>query len=477
MTTSGKTSRAVRSAILGVGLFLASVTPIRAQAAPRGAGAPAVAKPPTPPAPAAPAYVGSGACKNCHAAAVDAWSKSAHGKSLTKDGLPAELNACEACHGPAGAHVASPGTRKLRVINADDPKAANAVCGTCHFKNEASKAPAEWQNIPGRYFAGSQHGRKNLACVSCHTGHPNGNDKQLIKPAPQLCLGCHAKVLESSPGKTAAYTHSPVAKGQCLTCHDPHGTPDHNMVIPDVQQKCIQCHDPKTPAILTAHQGYPIAESKCAQCHDPHSHNQKASLVKTKAHMPFKQGKCEICHTKPVTGQPIGLVKPANELCMTCHPASVITPAGEHAHVPAKEGLCTTCHDPHVSNQKALMKARPAYTCFTCHSKIETDTVAEHRHKVLDTDLDCMMCHKPHSSPQPKLLVDDEISMCGKCHKHSFSHPIGKKADGTIVLNPINGDPMTCSSCHDIHGSKFEAMTIADKSRDLCILCHTGVAS
>jgi predicted CXXCH cytochrome family protein len=213
MKNSGRTNRAIGGAVVGVSLFLASVTLVRAQDAPGNA---AVA--PAKPAPSSmPSYVGSDACKKCHAAAVQAWSTSAHGKSLTKEGLPANLNACEACHGPASAHVESPGLKKFRPISADDPKIANAVCGTCHFKDEASKAPAEWQNIQGGYFARSMHGRKDLACVSCHKGHPNGNDKQLIKPASDLCLRCHPGVLESSPGKKAAYTHSPVAQGQCLT--------------------------------------------------------------------------------------------------------------------------------------------------------------------------------------------------------------------------------------------------------------------
>lgn len=460
---------------MGVGLFLTSATLIRAQVKPAPPAAPPAAPTAQPVQPAPPAYVGSDACKQCHPTAVAAWTPSAHGKALTADGLPAELNACEACHGPASAHVQSLGRKQLRPITADDPKVANGICGTCHFKSEASKARGEWQNLSGDYYSRSMHGRKNLACVECHTGHPNGNDKQLIKPAPQLCLGCHAKVLESSPGKKAAYTHAPVAGGKCLTCHDPHGSPDHNMVVPDVQKACLTCHDIKGPAILAAHKGYPIADSKCAQCHDPHSHNKGANLVKTQQHMPFKQGKCELCHTKPVAGQPTGLVKPANELCFTCHPASKITPAGEHAHLPAKEGLCTTCHDPHVSNRKALMRTRPAYACFTCHSKTEIATVADHRHKVLENDLDCMMCHKPHSSAQASLLVAEEAPMCGTCHKHSFSHPIAKRADGTVILNPTTGTVMTCSSCHDIHGSKFEALTIADKSRGLCIICHNAV--
>jgi predicted CXXCH cytochrome family protein len=280
-------------------------------------------------------------------------------------------------------------------------------------------------------------------------------------------------VLESAPGKKAAYTHSPVGQGQCLLCHDPHGTPDRGMARPDMHKICQGCHDVGDAKISAAHQGYPIADSKCTLCHDPHSHDRDAAMIRGKQHMPFKQGKCDLCHSKPAPGQPAGLVKPAKELCFGCHPASVTTPYKENAHLPVKEGLCMTCHSPHVSSENSLLKARPVNLCFTCHSKIEDATVAEHRHKIRDTTMNCMLCHKPHSSSQEKLLVKDQMALCGQCHKHSFSHPMAKKADGSVVNDPTTGKLLVCSSCHEVHGAKFDSMTKGDKSKELCVRCHS----
>ncbi len=426
------------------------------------------------PAPVA-KYVGSAACKACHKKLCEPWPESVHGKALTQDSLPAEIKGCEACHGPASIHISSAGKTKPSIPKADEPKTANAVCGACHFQSESSKAPKEWQNIAGRAFARSTHGRKNLACVSCHVGHANGNDKQLAKPSPDLCLGCHAALLESSPGKKAPYTHAPVVKGLCLKCHDPHGSSNSNLVLQNVEKVCVECHDVKDAKLLTAHKGYPVADAKCADCHDPHSHDQKTHLVKVNQHSPFIKGKCETCHTKPTPEQPIGLVKPVKELCLMCHPASKMTPETENAHPPVKQGMCTACHNPHVSSEKALMKAKLAYVCFTCHSKVSDATVAENRHKVLDAALNCMLCHKPHSSVEQKLLKKKETALCGQCHKHGFSHPIEKDKDGKPVLDPTNGKVMICSSCHDVHGGKFEMLTKADKSRELCVMCHDKV--
>ncbi|OFX16003.1 MAG: hypothetical protein A2Z18_04310 [Armatimonadetes bacterium RBG_16_58_9] len=417
-------------------------------------------------------YVGLPACKACHAKIYDPWLISPHGKALEQGSLPAEFTGCEACHGPGSRHIATGAQEKPRVLKADNPNETNAVCGTCHFESDSSKAPAAWQEFSGTFFDRSAHGRKGLSCLSCHTGHPGPNEKELIKPVESLCVGCHGSVMEDSPGKKAAYIHSPVAAGKCAMCHDPHASANRDLTVPDLRSVCQGCHDAGDPKMTEAHKGYPVAEAKCVSCHDPHSHDKKGKLIASTQHMPFKQGRCETCHTKPSPGQPVGLVKPAKELCLSCHPASVLMPEGEKAHLPAKEGICTACHNPHASSRKELMRTRTAYACFTCHSKVEGDTVEAHRHKILEADLNCVLCHKPHSSKQENLLTRDEMTLCSQCHKHSFSHPMGTKADGSAVIDPSTGKSLVCAGCHDVHGSKLEAMTKADKSRELCVGCH-----
>ena len=461
-----RTDRSIWITILTAILLFATVVFLSAQEPPKGEAKPAA------PA-AAPTYVGSAACKGCHAKLHDPWATSAHGKALGQDSLPSEVQGCEACHGPASAHVGNPTQTKPSIPKPDDPAKVMAVCGGCHFKSDSSKAPKEWQNLSSAIYARSRHGRKNVSCVACHTGHPNGNDKQLIKPVGQLCVGCHSSMLESSPGKKAAYTHSPVATGQCLMCHDPHGTPGGRMVVQEIGKVCQGCHDTSDAKLVTAHKGYTVG-GNCLSCHDPHSHDKNAKLITGKQHAPFKQGNCETCHAKPVAGQPIALAKPAQELCFTCHAASTLMPANEKAHAPVKEGLCTTCHDPHVSGEKGLLKNKQANVCFTCHTKIEDATVAPHRHKVLEETMNCVLCHKPHSSPRDSLLAKDEMALCGQCHKHSFSHPMEKKADGTPVINPTTKTPLICSGCHEMHGSKFASMTLSEKNKDLCVGCHAN---
>lgn len=420
----------------------------------------------------APSFVGSAACKACHGKIYDPMSATAHGKLFSEESLPAEINGCESCHGPGSIHSGSGGQTKLSIPKADNPAAVNKTCGACHFQNDSSKAPKDWQNLSGSNWVRTMHGRRGLSCLSCHTGHADGNSKALIKPANAICLDCHMSVLEDSPGKKAAYTHSPVATGQCILCHDPHGNADKSMMVKNAQSVCEKCHKPDDPKLVAAHSKYPIAGSQCASCHDPHSHDRQNKLIGAKQHMPFKRGQCETCHAKPEAGKPISLVKPPNELCFSCHPASELMPANENAHIPAKQGLCTECHSPHASREAKLLKARQSTVCFSCHSKVEDSTIKAYKHAILDTNMNCSMCHKPHSSAQEGLLVKDEMSLCGQCHKHSGSHPMGDKTDGTQVTDPNTKKTLTCRSCHDNHGSDFDTLTLADKKRDLCLKCH-----
>ena len=40
-------------------------------------------------------------------------------------------------------------------------------------------------------------------------------------------------------------------------------------------------------------------------------------------------------------------------------------------------------------------------------------------------------------------------------------------------MDPRNGQPMTCLSCHNPHGTQYVAMLVASPSRALCVQCHS----
>src|ERR1035437_7002308 len=81
------------------------------------------------PQPAGHDFVGSNACKTCHA---DVWLnfyKNPHYKSVASGKEPPEKAGCEGCHGPGQAHVAASGGKSTipRAFSLLKPKQAMQV--------------------------------------------------------------------------------------------------------------------------------------------------------------------------------------------------------------------------------------------------------------------------------------------------------------------------------------------------------------
>ena len=91
-------------------------------------------------------YAGQAACGDCHSDILEVREKGKH-KGIS----------CEACHGPAAAHVADPYSGKpVR------PESAS-LCARCH---EADTAKPRWfKQVNSRDHAGGQ------ACTACHQAH------------------------------------------------------------------------------------------------------------------------------------------------------------------------------------------------------------------------------------------------------------------------------------------------------------------
>ena len=405
-------------------------------------------------------YVGSDACKSCHKDLDASFTATVHGKALGAEGAASDVKGCEACHGPGSAHIANPTVSKPQ--NPENAKDSVAICGKCHFDDAATAVTGK--TVQQKYWKRSEHSRGDISCTACHSAHKSST-KMLKKPAPELCTGCHSDV-----AKKGNYLHAPVAGGACLTCHDPHGTNARHQLVSNVSEVCVTCHSPKVPKFTASHKGYDVSSSNCTSCHAAHSRDKAAHLIKTKQHMPFKSGQCQTCH-KPGS---LELVKPEKELCTMCHSKELAaTPEkGTNVHAPVSEGLCTMCHSAHASDApKGLWKEKKvAYSCFMCHSKVETAVGAEYPHKPAK-DLDCSTCHQPHMSKEKSLLTKNSMDLCKDCHK-PHAHPMGKGADGKVVIDPNSNDMLTCASCHTPHGSDFDKLTKQDKTQALCTTCH-----
>jgi DmsE family decaheme c-type cytochrome len=215
----------------------------------------------------------------------------------------------------------------------------------------------------------------------------------------------------------------------------------------------------------------------CAACHEDvvqafeHSiHGQKGfDLRSDKA--------CETCHGPgsahvdsegdPTKITRIPLLSPEKQsaVCLTCHEhdAQMFWQGGTHE----TRGLaCETCHSIHKPKEEPyqLKDAREYDLCFTCHKRQKGQFFLASHHPMREGKITCSDCHNPHGT-----LTDYQISAnsipekCYQCHAEKrgpflWEHP------------PVRED---CALCHDPHGSNHIKLLKA-KLPFLCQRCHSG---
>lgn len=187
-------------------------------------------------------------------------------------------------------------------------------------------------------------------CVSCHEFGDNLASGDLPKNlGADPCFECHRNKINMFEKD---HIHGPVAGGDCVICHDPHGSSyDYSLRSPE-QILCFSCHSftEKQLGKNVVHE--PFRLGRCSECHDPHSANNKWVLVKS------SESLCLTCH------DPEGTLKWHN------HPYNVRPRKGVAAHLKltGKGRLeCLSCHNPHASQSEHLLKITNEFTCIGCH--------------------------------------------------------------------------------------------------------------
>ena len=270
------------------------------------------AKPPAPAPAQAIATVGEDTCLTCHDDKRQGYEGTAH--SVKTDArTPAAKQSCETCHGPGAKHVGDPAANPLIRFSKEKPSTVNAVCTTCHSKQNH----VLWQ--------GSQHESRGLACTTCHSVHsPKSEDKQLKEVTErELCATCHRDKIS----KLDRSGHMPVREGkmQCTSCHNVHGTTNVRLLRKgdSISELCTSCHAEKRGPYLWEHAP---ARDGCQTCHDPHGSSNERMLV---AKPPLLCQRCHVSTRHPSTiydQQAIGSASAPSvriyaRSCVTCHSA------------------------------------------------------------------------------------------------------------------------------------------------------------
>lgn len=99
--------------------------------------------------------------------------------------------------------------------------------------------------------------------------------------------------------------------------------------------------------------------------------------------------------------------------------------------------------------------------CAKCHRSGTTEDWMGSEHQV--NGVGCSDCHRMHENPGK---IARFINNCAKCHpdvQARLQYP---------SHHPIREGRMSCTSCHDPHGSSFGMLLTEERPQDLCFKCH-----
>jgi DmsE family decaheme c-type cytochrome len=168
--------------------------------------------------------------------------------------------------------------------------------------------------------------------------------------------------------------------------------------------------------------------------------------------------------------------------CLDCHD-DMATDYARSLHgrlqdhqYPGKGEGCESCHGPggaHADSEDpadiylpiADMGNAGVSHCLDCHKTGTTHNWEFSDHA--ESDVACLSCHKIHGNPRKALLADCEQKVCFSCHtdmKAKFQMP---------SHHPLREGFMTCSSCHDAHGNRYQNVADSETTRAACLSCHT----
>ena len=228
-----------------------------------------------------------------------------------------------------------------------------------------------------------------------------------------------------------------------------------------------------------------IGSQACATCHAPLIAEFKKTLMGKIGGAQKGKFECENCHgpgsahVKAGGGRGVGgilsfgnddprPVEERNAVCLACHQKGERNYWAGSVHE-TRGVACTNCHSvmKDVSRKHNLKTDVEAETCFQCH-KIKRAQMQYSSHMpIREGKLTCSNCHNPHGSITDKLIREATVNdNCYKCHAEKRGPYLWEHA-------PVRE---SCLNCHTAHGSNYENLLIVARPR-LCNECHSTVHS
>ncbi len=235
---------------------------------------------------------------------------------------------------------------------------------------------------------------------------------------------------------------------------------------------CIACHEDQnrrfkntTMGKIMARPRTPLEERGCEACHGPGKAHVEAGGGKDT--IPVRFGKDS--HNS---------VEEQNASCIACHSRGkqMFWRGSPHQ---SRAMACVDCHNVKqerenpltadarfnapLTDVKSLKKAQPE-TCLGCHQMRKAQLQRSSHMPYREGKVTCTSCHNPHGSPNPKQLIQSTTNEnCLSCHTERrgpfvYEHP-------PVVEN--------CANCHEPHGTNNPQLLKVRMPR-VCESCHAA---
>src|SRR5215470_6135774 len=232
-----------------------------------------------------------------------------------------------------------------------------------------------------------------------------------------------------------------------------------------------------SPAAVPPDSNYVGAET-CKGCHEEQynkfAKTRMGRIFLLQARTPAEKNACENCHGPGkahveagggkgkgglitfAKNDPTPVTK-RNQVCLDCHTkgARIFWQGSGHE---SRDVACTNCHKvmENVSPKHQLAQATEIETCGTCHLQKRAQQMRSSHMPLREGKMTCSSCHNPHGTVTPALLKENSLNnTCYACHAE-------KRGPFLWVHAPVNE---SCANCHDPHGSNHEAMLKVAKPR------------
>ncbi len=262
---------------------------------------------------------------------------------------------------------------------------------------------------------------------------------------------------ESQPQKAAATPAAP----QSAASGDYVGT-----------DTCIACHEDQQKRFkntvmgkIMAHPRTPTESQGCESCHGPGKAHVEAGGTKETIPIRF-------------TKDSKNSVDEQNDACLTCHSRGnrMFWKGSPHD---SRSLACVDCHQVKQEPQRTMsaenryqapltentsMKKPQPELCIGCHQMRRAQLQRSSHMPFREGKVTCTSCHNPHGTPNPKQLLQSTANEnCLSCHTERrgpflWEHP-------AVAEN--------CMNCHEAHGSS-NAQLLKVRMPRVCETCHVA---